>query len=203
MPEEKSDYSDIGTWKLGEAETKDITKVYVAKTLVIDIPDKKKFTGGGAVSNFKLVGDFDIQVDYTNSNLSEGVAAEMAVVNSNPPESILVHSNPPFVGSELDEDDGPRINWNSGTTYEENKYGRTKREGAYKIGKLRLKRDNNRFTSYYWNGKEWMQSGQIENPKMNNKVHVRLAAKHWSENNYPPATVTFMNFQINSGEIEE
>ena len=34
------------------------------------------------------------------------------------------HGAPPFVGVEHDEDDGYRINWNLGSEYDNNQYGK-------------------------------------------------------------------------------
>lgn len=121
----------------------------------------------------------------------------MAVVNidpgahrSKPPRSSRdidpfydPHGAPPFAGVEHDEDDGYRINWNLGTGYDTNQYGRSVGDGRTpREARLRLERRGEYFAAYYRNtvdAPDWVCCGVARNLSLNDVVYLRCAGKRW------------------------
>jgi hypothetical protein len=167
------------------------------------------YSGGGVGTAFPLDGDFTAEVDYAWTTASQATMCEMAVINvdpakhrpgwrtdangqpvANPPESFRdknaffdPHGCPPFVGAERDEDDGFRINWNLGTDYDNNQYGRPHGNGKAMAGRLRLDRRGGWFAAYYKDAgnPDWVALGAVRNDSMNARVWLRCAAKRWRQ----------------------
>ena len=113
-----------------------------------------------------IEGDFSAEIDVQSETAQQATTVEMAVLNAdpgahrppwitntagklvpNPPASFRdkhtfydPHGAPPYVGVEHDEDDGWRINWNFGTDYDSNQYGRAVGDGKLLTGRMRLDR---------------------------------------------------------------
>ena len=89
------------------------------------------------------------------------------------------HGAPPYVGVEHDEDDGWRINWNFGTDYDSNQYGRAVGDGKLLTGRIRLDRRGAYFAAYYRaTGKsspeDWVCLGVVRNESLNSRFTCAL-----------------------------
>jgi glycerophosphoryl diester phosphodiesterase len=196
------------------------------------------YSGGGFGTAFGIEGSFVATVECVADGASQARMYEMAVVNADPakhrpgwrldaegekipnlPQSFRdksiffdPHGAPPFVGSEHDEDDGYRINWNLGTDYDNNQYGRPVGNGKTLKCQLRLERRRSFFATYYKDeeNSDWVCSGVCRNDSLNQRVYLRCAAKRWrqerDEQHPGPGTymevpafhVTFSNISIRS-----
>jgi hypothetical protein len=189
------------------------------------------YSGGGLGTAFSIDLDFTAEVDFAWEVASQATMLEMAVVNVDPPahrpgwratdagrepnlpgsprdKSAFFdpHGAPPFVGVERDEDDGFRINWNLGTKYDDNRYGRPHGNGASLHGRLRLDRRGAWFSGYYRDdaNPDWVCVGACRNPSMNRSVYLRCAAKRWRQETadrsgfmpIPTNAVSFRNLSI-------
>jgi glycerophosphoryl diester phosphodiesterase len=175
------------------------------------------YSGGGFGTKFGLDGDFVAEVDFSSTTTSQATMLEMAVINvdpakhrpgwkndssgnpvPNPPQSFRdkdsffdPHGAPPFVGVEHDEDDGYRINWNLGTEYDNNQYGRPLGDGTTKQGRMRLERRGPYFSAYYKDEQnaDWVCVGACRNDSMNHRLYLRCVGKRWrQEDDRPEAT---------------
>ena len=194
------------------------------------------YSGGGAGFVPGVEGDFSAEVDVQSETAQQATTVEMAVLNGdpgahrapwianaagklvpNPPASFRdkhtfydPHGAPPYVGVEHDEDDGWRINWNLGTDYDSNQYGRAVGDGKLLTGRMRLDRRGAYFAAYYRaTGKsspeDWVCLGVVRNESLNPKIYLRLAGKRWRQEdpNNPsvfmpviPNHFTFKNFTL-------
>jgi glycerophosphoryl diester phosphodiesterase len=194
------------------------------------------YSGGGAGFVPGIEGDFSAEVDVESETAQQATTVEMAVLNAdpgahrppwimntagklvpNPPASFRdkhtfydPHGAPPYVGVEHDEDDGWRINWNLGTDYDSNQYGRAVGDGKLLTGRMRLDRRGAYFAAYYRaTGKsspeDWVCLGVVRNESLNPKIYLRLAGKRWRQEdpNNPSAFMpvipnhfTFKNFTL-------
>jgi glycerophosphoryl diester phosphodiesterase len=164
------------------------------------------YSGGGFGLIPGIRGDFAAEVDFAAQVATQATMCEMAVVNADPgthhppwnddhsprvpatfrDKDIFFdpHGAPPFVGSEHDEDDGYRINWNLGTDYDTNQYGPPVGDGKVLAGRLRLERRGPYFASYYRNdtdATDWVCTGVTRNDSMNPTVYLRCAGKRWRQ----------------------
>lgn len=164
------------------------------------------YSGGGLGVRSGITGDFAAEVDYRVQNVGQATTLEMAVVNADPgahqatpPASFRdkdsffdPHGAPPFVGVEHDEDDGYRINWNLGTEYDNNQYGRPIGDGRTPRGaRLRLERRGSWFAGYYrapvdeagnnLAPRDWVCVGVARNESLNRTVHLRCVGKRWRQ----------------------
>jgi hypothetical protein len=171
------------------------------------------YSGGGFGTNFGIDGDFAAEVDYSSTVTSQATMLEMACVNVDPskhmpgfreengkqvpntPESFRdkgsffnPHGAPPFVGVEHDEDDGYRINWNLGSEYDNNQYGRPHGDGNTKVGRFRLERRGAYFAGYYRDEQnpDWVCVGTCRNDTLNQRVFIRCAGKRWRQEDVTP-----------------
>lgn len=175
--------------RLNAIETK---LTYIAK-------DWPYYSGGGVGVVFGIRGDFAAEVDYSVEQVTQATTLEMAVVNvdpgthlNHPPASFRdkdsffdPHGAPPFVGVEHDEDDGYRINWNLGSEYDNNQYGRPVGDGkSPRAGRLRLERRGAYFSAYYRNAvdaRDWVCCGIAHNESLNPTVYLRCVGKRWRQ----------------------
>ena len=158
------------------------------------------YSGGGVGVLEGLHADFVAEVDYTVEKVGQATTLEMAVVNADPgahrdeiPTSMRhkdvffdPHGAPPFAGVEHDEDDGYRINWNLGTDYDNNQYGKPVGNGSALGGRLRLERRGPFFSAYYRNetdAHDWVCVGVARNDSLNPCVYLRCVAKRWRQEN--------------------
>jgi glycerophosphoryl diester phosphodiesterase len=194
------------------------------------------YSGGGVGFVPGIEGDFSAEVDVQSETAQQATTVEMAVLNAdpgahrapwitnasgklvpNPPASFRdkhtfydPHGAPPYVGVEHDEDDGWRINWNFGTDYDSNQYGRSVGDGKLLTGRMRLDRRGAYFAAYYRatgksSAEDWVCLGVVRNESLNPKIYLRLAGKRWRQEdpNNPSAFMpvipnhfTFKNFNI-------
>ncbi len=159
------------------------------------------YSGGGVGYVLGIRGDFSAEVDYTVENITQATTLEMAVTNvdpgahqGKPPDSFRgkdsfydPHGAPPFCGVEHDEDDGYRINWNLGSEYDSNQYGKPVGDGKTpRAARLRLERRGPYFAAYYRNdvdAKDWVCCGVIRNDSLNQVVYLRCVGKRWRQEN--------------------
>lgn len=164
------------------------------------------YSGGGLGVMHGISGDFAAEVDYRVAEVGQATTLEMAVTNvdpgthrDNPPSSFREkcsffdpHGAPPFVGVEHDENDGYRINWNLGTEYDNNQYGRPAGDGRTPRGaRLRLERRGNWFAAYYRDPvdsagqalppHDWICVGVTRNLSLNHTVYLRCVGKRWRQ----------------------
>jgi hypothetical protein len=132
------------------------------------------YSGGGAGFAPGVRGDFSAEVDIESAAAQQATTVELAAVNVDPATHIAPwkeaggkwvpnvptsfrdkhtfydpHGAPPFVGVEHDEDDGWRINWNLGTDYASNQYGRASGDGKPLTGRMRLDRRGCDWAAFY------------------------------------------------------
>jgi glycerophosphoryl diester phosphodiesterase len=164
------------------------------------------YSGGGVGLVQGLPAAFAAEVGFEAERASQATMLEMAVVNAEPgahhppwnpdgspnlPRSFRdkdvffdPHGAPPFVGVEHDEDDGYRINWNAGTDYDNNQYGKPSGDGRVLSGRLRLERRGPYFSAYYRNdadATDWVCVGVARNDSLNPTVFLRCAGKRWRQ----------------------
>jgi hypothetical protein len=161
------------------------------------------YAGGGVGLKRPLQGDFVAEVEYSlSAPLAQAITLEMAAIRVDPGEHqppwaadgsrapigdldsfFDPHGAPPYVGVEHDENDGYRINWNLGTQYENNRYGRPVGDGATPTeGRLRLERRGAHFAAYYRNevdAPDWVCVGGLQNDHLRGRVYLRCVAKRW------------------------
>jgi glycerophosphoryl diester phosphodiesterase len=163
------------------------------------------YSGGGVGYVEPIEGDFAAEVSYEASRVGQASTLEMAAVNVPPAKSrgplredgsrfvpgerdksnfFDPHGAPPFAGVEHDEDDGYRINSNSGSAYDNNDYGRPVGDGTALSGRLRLERRGPYFSAYYRNDNDapdWVCVGVTRNDSLNERVFIRCAGKRWRQ----------------------
>ena len=155
------------------------------------------YSGGGVAVTRGIDGDFVAEVAYSVAHVAQATTLEMAVVNADPgahvPDSPRTpreqdpfydpHGCPPFVGTEHDEDDGFRINWNLGHEYLNNQYGPPCGDGDALGADLRLERRGPYFSAYYRNAETpgWICTGVVRNDSLNQRVFLRCAGKRWRQ----------------------
>ncbi len=172
------------------------------------------YSGGGVGFVPGILGDFSAEVDMASARAQQATTVEMAAVNVDPAAHhkpwvqngqqrwmpnyttssrdrhtfFDPHGCPPYVGVEHDEDDGWRINWNLGTDYESNQYGKAFGDGKLLTGRVRLDRRGPYFAAYYRaTGKnrplDWVCVGAVRNDSLNPKVFLRVVGKRWRQEN--------------------
>ena len=163
------------------------------------------YSGGGVGFVDGIEGDFAAEVSYETSRVGQASTLEMAAVNVPPAAhkkpvrddgSRFVpggrdksnffdpHGAPPFAGVEHDENDGYRINSNSGSDYDNNWYGRPVGDGTALSARLRLERRGPYFSAYYRNDNDapdWVCVGVARNDSLNDRVFLRCAGKRWRQ----------------------
>lgn len=166
------------------------------------------YSGGGVGYTRGIRGDFSAELDYLVEKAGQATTLEMAVLNvdpgahmGTPPKTFRdkdsfydPHGAPPYVGVEQDEDDGFRINWNLGSEYDNNQYGKPVGDGKKSRGaKLRLERRGPYFAAYLKdsvdaNGTKlgpevWVCVGVARNDSLNPVVYLRCVGKRWRQEN--------------------
>lgn len=174
--------------------------------LLYTAKDWPYYSGGGVGYVPGISGDFSAEVEYTVKNVGQATTLEMAVLNvdpgahvGHPPRSFRdkdsfydPHGAPPYVGVEHDEDDGFRINWNLGSEYDSNQYGRPVGDGRTPRGaRLRLDRRGPYFAAYYRDAvdgagaplgpHDWVCVGVARNDSLNPVVYLRCVGKRWRQ----------------------
>jgi hypothetical protein len=163
------------------------------------------YSGGGLGTVVGIRGDFTAETEYRVDTVAQATTLEMAVCNvdpgahqSKPPTSFRQkdsfydpHGAPPYVGVEHDEDDGFRINWNLGSEYDNNQYGKPVGDGTPRGARLRLDRRGEIFAAYYRdpvdaNGaplppRDWVCVGAIRNESLNRTLFLRCVGKRWRQ----------------------
>jgi glycerophosphoryl diester phosphodiesterase len=157
------------------------------------------YSGGGVGAVRGIRGDFVAEVDYAVENVAQATTLEMAVLNVDPgahqpkpPTSFRgkdsfydPHGAPPYVGVEHDEDDGYRINWNLGSEYDSNQYGKPVGDGKTpRAARLRLERRGPYFSAFYKNAvdaPDWVCVGVVRNDSLNPVVYLRCVGKRWRQ----------------------
>jgi hypothetical protein len=167
--------------------------------LMFAAKDWPYYSGGGVGLRTGIKGDFAAEVDYTVAAVGQATTLEMAVLNvdpgahrGKPPVTFRdkdsfydPHGAPPYVGIEHDEDDGFRINWNLGSEYDNNQYGRPVGDGKTpRAARLRLERRGPFFAAYYRNdvdARDWVCVGTVRNDSLNPVVYLRCVGKRWRQ----------------------
>ncbi|WP_066778305.1 glycerophosphodiester phosphodiesterase family protein [Sphingomonas sp. CCH5-D11] len=164
------------------------------------------YSGGGVGTVRGIVDDFAAEVSYEGAEVGQATTLEMAVLNVDPgahrssvPTSFRhkdsfydPHGAPPYVGVEHDEDDGFRINWNLGSEYDNNQYGRPVGDGRRpRSARLRLERRGGYFAAYYKQPcdsggaslppGDWVCVGVTRNESLNATLFLRCVAKRWRQ----------------------
>jgi len=170
------------------------------------------YSGGGVGFALGIDGDFSAEVDVQSDKAQQATTVEMAAINVDPathrkpwiqdsagawqpnvPESFRdkhtffdPHGAPPFCGVEHDEDDGWRINWNTGTDYDSNQYGKPWGDGNLLKGRMRLDRRGEWFAAYFrptdkTGALDWTCVGVARNQSLNRVIYLRLAGKRWRQ----------------------
>jgi len=157
------------------------------------------YSGGGLGVKEGIRGNFVAEVDYQVEHVGQATTLEMAVLNVDPgahqakPPSTFRHKDsffdphgaPPYAGIEHDEDDGYRVNWNLGTEYDNNQYGKPVGDGKTpRRGRLRLERRGPYFSGYYRNdvdAPDWVCVGVVRNDSLNEVVYLRCVGKRWRQ----------------------
>ncbi|HEY0372624.1 MAG TPA: glycerophosphodiester phosphodiesterase family protein, partial [Thermoanaerobaculia bacterium] len=169
------------------------------------------YSGGGAGFAPGVRGDFSAEVDIESASAQQATTVELAAVNVDPATHIAPwkevdgkwqpnvpssfrdkhtfydpHGAPPFVGVEHDEDDGWRINWNLGTDYDSNQYGKASGDGKQLKGRMRLDRRGSDWAAFYRPAgltalADWICVGACRNESLNEVVYLRLAGKRWRQ----------------------
>ncbi|HEX8249416.1 MAG TPA: glycerophosphodiester phosphodiesterase family protein [Pyrinomonadaceae bacterium] len=180
--------------RLQELETK---MMWTAKTWEF-------YSGGGFGLVRAIKGDFCAETEYRVENVGQATTLEMAILNVDPgahrdkrPTSARhknsfydPHGAPPYVGVEHDEDDGYRINWNLGSEYDNNQYGKPIGDGKTPRGaEMRIERRGAFFAAYYRNPVDendqplepldWVCVGVARNDSLNQVVYLRCVGKRW------------------------
>jgi glycerophosphoryl diester phosphodiesterase len=171
----------------------------IENKLTYTAKDWPYYSGGGLGHVPGIRGDFVAEVDYTVANVAQATTLEMAALNVDPgahqatrPTSFRAkdsffdpHGAPPYVGVEHDEDDGFRVNWNLGTEYDNNQYGKPVGDGKTPhAARLRLERRGAYFSTYYRNdidARDWVCCGVTRNHTMNPVVYLRCVGKRWRQ----------------------
>lgn len=164
------------------------------------------YSGGGVGLVAGIADDFAAEVSYRVKEVGQATTLEMAVLNvdpgahrGTPPASFRdkdsfydPHGAPPYVGVEHDEDDGFRINWNLGSEYDNNQYGRPVGDGRTARGaEMRLERRGAYFSAYYRNPvdagggalhpRDWVCVGVVRNDTLNRTLYLRCVGKRWRQ----------------------
>jgi hypothetical protein len=174
---------------------------------LIDVARQWPFYSGGGVGLLAGISDdFAAEVSYRVKEVGQATTLEMAVLNVDPgthrgapPASFRdkdsfydPHGAPPYVGVEHDEDDGFRINWNLGSEYDSNQYGRPVGDGRTARGAdIRLERRGAYFAAYYRNPidaggrmlhpRDWVCVGVTRNDTLNRTLYLRCVGKRWRQ----------------------
>ena len=170
------------------------------------------YSGGGVAFAPGIEGDFSAEVDVESVRAQQATTVEMAAINVDPathrkpwiqnstgawepnyPASFRdkhtcfdPHGAPPFCGVEHDEDDGWRINWNTGTDYDSNQYGKPWGDGKLLKGRMRLDRRGEWFAAYFrptdkTGDRDWICIGVARNESLNPRIYLRLSGKRWRQ----------------------
>jgi len=183
---------------------------YVENGLHIDVVKGSTYASAGVVSQFSLDNEFVVDVDFTYDNPATANMMVLAVINQDVWPSYYHHpgvqKNPsafyqnnafdthgaaPFVSMEREENDGFRIMkyTSTGGAYEwyGNWYLGDVGNGNATRGRLRLERRGRFFSGYYQdeNNSDWVGVGTLENASMNERVNLRLGAKHYPKHGAP------------------
>lgn len=197
--------------------------------LHINVVKGDTYASAGVVSRFSLDDNFVVDVDFTYDNPAIANMMSLAVINQevwpayyhlpgvqkNPSamrqnNAFDTHGAAPLVSVEREEADGFRImKYTSVASLYEwygNYYLNDVGNGNSKMGRLRLERRGRFFTGYYQdeNNDDWVGVGTVENASLNNRVYLRLAAKHYPKTNRPnnldSLNVVFNNLVIRRKE---
>jgi len=192
--------------------------------LHIAVVEGTTYASAGAVSRFSLGSTFTVDVDFTYDNPQVSNMMVLAVINQEVWPSYYhrpgvrddispmiqnhafdTHGAAPFVSMEREEDDGFRImKYTSAAGVYEwygNFYLGNVGNPQSTAGRLRLERRGRFFTGYYQdeNNSDWVGVGTMENASMNDRVYLRLGAKHYPKGGGPdvlfPLNVSFTNLK--------
>lgn len=154
-------------------------------------------TGTGAypnvTSNFMLVGNFDIQIDYANPVVTSaaGSGIEIKIQSEDAIQQIYFKANKLDIGNSFETG----ISLNSGGSWTTPSHRITRTNG---FGKLRLVRNGNSVYSYYSDGYgAWTLLFTYTNFTTTKKIKVLLAV--WNQSGTSSGDID--NFVINSGTV--
>lgn len=185
-------------------------QAYADDGLHIDVVESNTYASAGVVSQFSLDREFVVDVDFSYDNPAVANMMVLAVINQDvwpayyhhpgvqeKPSAFFqnhafdTHGAAPFVSMEREEADGFRLmKYTSvGGVYEwyGNWYLGDVGDGRSTRGRLRLERRGRFFSGYYQddNNADWVGVGTLENASMNDRVNLRLGAKHYPKGGAP------------------
>lgn len=204
---------ETGERLAGDSREEFDTRLRVDNGLVFDIRQGKQYASAAVVTRFPFGGDFWVEVDWTYDNPQRATMMLLGFLNtdafvSHRPEygsdgEVIhprwsdehqifdTHGNPPFVSMEHEENDGTRIICNrvdSGLyRWYNNFYQPNIGNGTAKTGRFRLMRRGHYYAAYYQDpaNPDWVGVGALENGSMNDRLYVRMGAKHYPKRGAP------------------
>ncbi len=211
-------------WRAGISHASPNVSIQQNNGLIIELAQGGNYTGAAYVSNLRIHGQFDAEVDFSVANPQQGTTLEMAAINVNSGYThqnlaFDVHGAPPYASCECDQNDGFRGGLNTsytltqfvddgsewGEPWSSNMYNEyTPDVGTPAIpgttGRLRLLRNGTVFNTYYKDqyNPGWVCSSTLLVQNISDDINIRLAAKHWKKSNpEPPANrVVFSRFRL-------
>ncbi len=177
---------DINLWwiySIGQDATATVTN----NRLEITLPASSGGTLylGNMGSNFALVGDFDMQADYTLLTWPANNASQVGLTISQANDfSIFRRSRG------LDEGGGGEIYFTM------IKGVMTQVSAAGNSGKLRMTRTGNTMQGFYWNGASWQLVGSSADPSLGLRTTVHLDFDRDTSFSGPSVKAAFDNVQL-------
>lgn len=178
--------------------------------LNINVVESYTYASAGVVSCFSVGNCFALDMDFTYDNPQVANMMVLAVINQEVWEQYYhqegvwknpnamfqnhvfdTHGAAPFVSMEREEADGFRLMKYTSTAGVYEWYGNyylcDVGNGQSKKGKLRLERRGRFFSGYYQdeNNSDWIGVGTTENASMNDRIYIRIGAKHYPKSGMP------------------
>jgi hypothetical protein len=170
-----------GLWNSGTGTTAEVTNNRLEVT--VTGPGYAGISGYG----FTLIGDFDMQVDFTLINWPTDNGTQLYVTANDASSSLFQ------VGR---GNTGPTNGKELYFTLALNNFSYTD-AGSTSSGQLRLVRTGNKMEGFYWDGAAWHSIGSATDASLGSKVMISLGVGPYA-NNYSgiPAKAAFSNIQI-------
>ncbi len=222
-----------GHWVGGHLNRSAEVDLRVRDGLRFEFVQGVEYASAGVVTRVPIQGDFTAELLFEVAAPAQGCTFEIAAIRVAPPPTtglppthfddahrvFNVHGSPPYVSSELDENDGWRIGWNWGerqggpndkgewvSDNRDNRYGRDQfgpLSGETK-GWLRLSRVGGArwlTSARMHETDDWRPSGEQVTDLLTGPVYLRLVAKHWVKRRAgltvaPANTIVFRRFAL-------
>lgn len=222
-------------WVGGHLNSSTEVQLAVSNGLRFSFVEGSEYASAGIVTRGAIFGDFEAEVQFEITDPCQGATFELAAILVSPPDStglpstqfsdahrvFNVHGSPPYVSSELDENDGWRMGWNWGTRQgarnskgdwvadnTENRYGGPKFGPLSGVtnGWLQLTRKS----GSHWKASgrmletdPWKVCGEQQTDLLSGPVYLRLVAKHWVKRRIglrvaPASHIVFSRFTLSA-----